>query len=156
MHRHPRAPAEAPLALAVDHRAAGDLDGTGLRRLAGFARLQLDLGNDRHFLFAGAATSDGDWLIGASQPKEFRVEVPVTWGRSDAVLVRVSDGSVREMAKLTSPMSQLLFAASDGPWVVWMEASDEPNFSDWRIRDYNLDTGATTELAHALHKTAPC
>lgn len=111
-----------------------------------------DLGHDRRFSFAGAATSDGEWLIGSSQPKEFSVEGKVTWGPSDAVLVRVSDGEVRRMAKLTSPLSQLIFAASDGPWVVWMESDDNPYGYDWRLRVYDRDTGTTRELAHAPHK----
>ncbi len=111
-----------------------------------------DLGHDRRFSFAGAATSDGQWLIGSSTPKAFDVEGKVTWGRSDAVLVRVSDGAVRRMAKLITPMSQMLFAASDGPWVVWMEADDSPYFYDWRLRVYDRDTGTTRDLAHAPHK----
>ena len=111
-----------------------------------------DLGHDRRFTFAGAATSDGEWLIGASQPKEFSIEGKVTWGRSDAVLVRVADGEVRRMAKLTSPLSQLVFAASDGPWVVWMESDDNPYGYDWHLRVYDRDTGTTRELAHAPHK----
>ena len=111
-----------------------------------------DLGDDRRFSFAGAATSDGEWLIGASVPKAFDVEGKVTWGRSDAVLVRVSDGAVHPMAKLTTPVSQMLFAASDGPWVVWMEADDSPYFYDWRLRLYDQDTGRVRELAHARHK----
>ena len=111
-----------------------------------------DLGHDRRFSFAGAATSDGEWLIGASQPKGFSVEGKVTWGPSDAVLVRVSDGKVHKMAKLTSPLSQLVFAASDGPWVVWMESDDNPYGYDWRLRLYDRDTGTTRELAHAPHK----
>ena len=114
--------------------------------------IKTDLGHDRKFIFTGAATSDAQWLIGSSQPREFDVEVPVTWGRSDAVLVRVSDGSVHAMARLTSPSSQLLFTASDGPWVVWLEADDQPVFYNWRLMVYNLDTGTTRELAHALHK----
>lgn len=111
-----------------------------------------DLGHGRRFVFAGAATSDGEWLIGASQPKEFAVEGKVTWGRSDAVLIRVSDGKVRRMAKLTMPLSQLVFAASDGPWVVWMESDDNPYGYNWRLRVYDRETRTTRELAHALHK----
>lgn len=111
-----------------------------------------DLGHDRRFLFAGAATSDGEWLIGASQPREFSVEGKVTWGRSDAVLVRVSDGEVHRMAKLTTPLSQISFAASDGPWVVWMESDDNPYGYDWRLRLYDRDTGTSRELARAPHK----
>lgn len=111
-----------------------------------------DLGHGRRFSFAGAATSDGEWLVGASKPKEFSVEGKVTWGRSVAVLVRVSDGEVRRMAELTTPLSQLIFAASDGPWVVWMEADDNPSFSDWRLRVYDRDTETTRELAQAPAK----
>lgn len=114
--------------------------------------IDTDLGHDRRFVFAGAATSDGEWLVGASQPNGFSVEGKVTWGRSDAVLVRVSDGEVRRMARLTTPLSQLTFAASDGPWVVWMESDDNPYGYDWRLRVYDRDAGTTRELARAPHK----
>jgi hypothetical protein len=114
--------------------------------------ISTDLGHGRRFIFAGAATSDGEWLVGSSQPEEFDVEEKVTWGPSDAVLVRVSDGTVRRMAKLTSPTSQLVFAASDGRWVVWLEEDDAPHVHDWRLRVYDRDTGKTRGLARALRE----
>ena len=110
-----------------------------------------DAGNGRRLIFKGAATSDGEWLVCVTQPNEFQPDIQPTWGPSDAILVRVSDGSYHAMAKLASPTSQILFAASDGPWVVWTEADDPPSFYNWRIVAYNRDTGVTRELAHAQH-----
>jgi hypothetical protein len=109
------------------------------------------LGTDRVLLIDYAATSDGNWLVGVSQPRNFGSEAGSP-EYSDAVLVRVSNGEVRTMAKLATPSSQVFFAASDGPWVVWTETDGEPNFYDWRLRVYNLETGTTRELARATHK----
>ncbi|MFN8621120.1 MAG: hypothetical protein U0869_10285 [Chloroflexota bacterium] len=111
-----------------------------------------DLGHGRELVFLGAATSDGKWLVGSSLSKVFLSPQwsfgdKVTWGPGDAVLVNVADGRVHTMARLTSPLSQIAAAASDGPWVVWVEADDNPYFLDWRLRAYDRRTGKTRELA---------
>lgn len=142
-------PSETPSLLTIAPRAIPMAEAWGDVPVRSVAT---DLGHGRVFSFAGTATSDGEWLVGASVPKEFSVEGKVTWGRSDAVLVRVSDGKVRRMAKLTTPLSQVLFAASDGPWVVWMEADDNPYFNDWRLRAYDRETRVTRELTRAPHE----
>ncbi len=108
--------------------------------------MPIDRSGDYELSFMHAATSDGEWLIDENQPRDFGS------GPSWAVLVRVSDGSVRVMAKLATLRSQILFAASDGPWVVWSEADDEPYFYNWRLMVYNRDTGVAHELARAPHK----
>ena len=115
-----------------------------------------DLGHDRRFVFANAATSDGEWLIGSSQPKEFAIEGKVTWGRSDAVLVRVSDGEVRRMAKLTSPLSQLIFADERRSLGGMDGVRRRPLRHDWRLRVYDRETGTrASSPAHAT-RMAPC
>lgn len=111
--------------------------------------IDTDLGHDRRFVFSGAATSDGEWLVGTSQPKGFDVEGKATWGPGDAVLIRVSDGTVRRMAKLTTPRTQIDAVATDGRWVVWSEHDDHPHTYGWRLRVYDRDAGTTREVARA-------
>jgi hypothetical protein len=109
-------------------------------------KLPLAIGTDRTFVFDNVGTPDGAWLIGVSQPNEF----PQTARPSEAVLYRVADGTLRTMAQLETPASQVLTASSDGHWVVWSEAADQPYFYDWRLRAYDLTSGTVTELARAV------
>ncbi|MGH2511292.1 MAG: hypothetical protein ACRDGQ_01255 [Candidatus Limnocylindrales bacterium] len=111
-----------------------------------FRKLPLAIGTDRTFVFDNVGTPDGAWLIGVSQPNEF----PQTTKPSEAVLYRVADGTLRTMAQLETPTSQVLAASSDGHWVVWSEAADQPYFYDWRLRAYDITTGAVSELARAV------
>jgi len=109
------------------------------------SRLPIAIGSDRHFVFENAGTSDGKWLIGVSQPNAF----PSTKDPSQAVLYDVGNGTLRQMAELASPVSQVLWASADDRWVVWSEASDQPLFYDWRLRAYDLQTGSIREIARA-------
>ncbi len=110
-------------------------------------KLPLAIGTDRTFVFDNVGTPDGAWLIGVSQPNEF----PQTARPSEAVLYRVADGTLRTMAQLETPASQVLAASSDGHWVVWSEAADQPYFYDWRLRAYDLTSGTVTELTRAVN-----
>jgi len=113
---------------------------------ATFRKLPLAIGTDRTFVFDNVGTPDGAWLIGVSQPKEF----PQTTRPSEAVLYRVANGTLRTMAQLETPASQVLAASSDGYWVVWSEAADQPYFYDWRLRAYDITSGTVSELARAV------
>lgn len=104
-------------------------------------------------MFAGAATPDGRWLIGTSQPKEFDIEGPVTWDPGDVVLVRVSDGAVRTIARLTSPRMQVGSVATDGRWVVWNEDDYGAFAHASRVRLHDRETGTTRDLTREVSKT---
>lgn len=111
-------------------------------------RLPISLGGGRHFVFANAATSDGRYLIGASRPDAAQPDSAHTVP-GQAVLYEVGSGNVVPMARLAFPSSQILSAAGDGRWVVWQEANDEPDFYNWRLRAYDLETGSVHEIARA-------
>jgi hypothetical protein len=68
---------------------------------------------------------------------------------SYAVLYEVRTGTLVRMAELTSHRSQVLSAASDGEWIVWMEADDDPLFFDWHLRAYNISSQRVKEIARA-------
>ncbi len=112
-------------------------------------RLPGSVGSDRHLVLENAATPDGRYLICVDQPNAFVASVPTYRDLSYAVLDEVATGSLRRMAALARPQSQMLSVASDGTWVVWTEADDAPSFFDWRLRAYNLATGQVKEIARA-------
>lgn len=111
-----------------------------------------DMGHGRHFVFGGAATPDGTWLIGTSQPDGFDIEGPVTWEPGDVVLVRVADGAVRTLARLTSPRMQIGSVATDGRWVIWREDDHGPSAHPSRVRLHDRETGETRDLTREARR----
>lgn len=111
--------------------------------------LPLLLGTDRAFVFPlsnGAATPDGQWLIGASQPRDFYTKASAP---SYAVLYNVVTQQVVTMAQLRTSRSQIVGASADSDWVVWMEADDSPNYFDWTLYAFNRQTTQVQMLAQA-------
>jgi hypothetical protein len=114
--------------------------------------IPIDLGHGRHFVFGGAATPDGTWLVGTSQPDAFDIGGPVTWEPGDVVLVRVADGAVLAIARLTSPWMQIGSVATDGRWVVWREDDHGPSAHRPRVRLHDRETGTTRDLTGEARK----
>ena len=112
--------------------------------------VRTDLGHGRRFLFEGAATSDGRWLIGTARPKRSDGGA-VAATPNDLVMVRVSDGAVRTIARLTTPTTSLDSIVSDGRWVVWAESGDDVLADGVRMRVYDRDTRTVRDLARSLH-----
>ncbi|WIG60556.1 MAG: hypothetical protein OJF49_003304 [Ktedonobacterales bacterium] len=104
------------------------------------------MGSDRVFVFDQAVTSDGQWLVGAIAPRDL---MDNTTQPSYAVLYNIASGQIVTMHKLLAPQSQILQAASDGDWVVWSEADNQPGFSNWVLFAYNRQTRQVTQLAKA-------
>ncbi len=105
------------------------------------------LSNNRVFVFDNAATPDGQWLIGADEPRDFLTN---TTRPSFAVLYNVNTQQMLTMHQLRSPQSQILVASADAQWVVWTEADDQPNFFDWTLFAYNQQTRQVRQLAQAV------
>jgi hypothetical protein len=119
-------------------------------------RLPISVGGDRHLVLESAATSDGRYVICADQPNAVDAAVPAYEEPSYISLYEVSTARLTRMARLVTLRSQVLSASSDGEWVVWTEAGDQPNFFDWRLRAYDIRTGDVREIAKAtVHDGEP-
>ena len=101
-------------------------------------------------MWANAGTPDGQWLIGSSGSQGF----PSSTSAGDAVLYSVKDQTVRVMAGLGGPGTQMLSAAADERWVVWSEASDAPFFYAWRLMAFDRDSGHVREVAAAVRNAS--
>jgi hypothetical protein len=110
--------------------------------------VRTDLGHGRRFLFEGVATSDGRWLIGTTLHE--RRDPGAAKGPDDLVMVRVSDGVVRTIARLTTADPSLSIV-SDGRWVVWAESGEDVMTDPVRMRVYDRDTGSVRDIARSLH-----
>lgn len=109
-------------------------------------RLPSALADNRVFVFDNAATPDGQWLIGANEPRDF---INNTTRLSYIVLYNVADQQMRTIRPLLHPKSQILAASADDRWIVWSEADDQPNFFDWTLFAYDRQSGQTRQIAQA-------
>ncbi|MFN8622837.1 MAG: hypothetical protein U0869_19035 [Chloroflexota bacterium] len=112
--------------------------------------IHTDVSGARNLILTGAATPDGRWLVGALMPDAFEVEGKVTWGPGEAVLVRVADGAIHPMARLTLPQSQMGFASADDRWVLWEEEELGPDAWGGRVRLHDRQTGVTRNLTREV------
>jgi hypothetical protein len=110
-------------------------------------RLPIAVGSDRHFALTDAGTPDGRFLIGTVDRNDFANTTSTRPG--DAVLYEIGTATLRTMATLGHPDSQMLSAAADDDWVVWQEAADQPNFLDWHLYAYSRATSTVREIAKA-------
>jgi hypothetical protein len=106
-----------------------------------------------HFLPNGLAfvdvlpTPDGAYSLGATflpardrgSDDEFR----------DVVLVGRKTPEVILLHHLPSTRHQLLYGDADDRWVVWVEASVQPNFEDWQIYAFDRQSRALRLVASA-------
>ncbi|HEX6292741.1 MAG TPA: hypothetical protein VFZ66_26390 [Herpetosiphonaceae bacterium] len=100
------------------------------------------LDDDRVFVPI-TVTPDGQHLIGSAIARRFGTEP----GR--LVLLEVTSRRVTEIRHLPTPFTQAVGAAADQQWIVWSEAAQQPNFSDWTLYAYNRATGETKQVAAA-------
>jgi len=106
-----------------------------------------------HFLAGGLGfvdvvpTPDGKYSLGATfvphdhGDDEFRDVVLANRATHELVLLR----------HLPSPRHQVLYGDADDRWVVWVEASLQPNFEDWQLYAYDRQTRAVKLVASAAH-----
>jgi hypothetical protein len=104
------------------------------------------LPDNRVFVFLNAATPDGQWLIGANEPRDF---IANTTRLSYAVLYNIATQQMVTMHALLHPQSQILAASADDRWVVWSEADDQPDFFDWALFAYDRQSGQVRQLGQA-------
>lgn len=105
--------------------------------------------NNYVFVSDLAATSDGQYLIGSLEPRDFSDN---TTRPSYLVLDNIATGALTTIRQLPNPQDQILAVGSDGDWIVWSEAADQPNFFDWTLFAYNRRSGMSTQLAAAIHQ----
>jgi len=128
-------PNQTPLGL---HDAWGNVS---IRSLPG------TLAGNRQFILENAATPDGQWLVGVSQPADF---VKNTTQPSYLILYGVTTGQVVTMRQLLHQQSQVIGVSADDRWVVWSEAADQPNFFDWTLFAYDRQTHVVRQIAQAV------
>ncbi len=109
--------------------------------------LPLVVDPNRYFIYDNVATPDGQWLVGVNQACNF-IQNPGL--PSYAVLYNVATRHLLTMQQLQQTQSQVLAASADANWVVWAEADDPPNFSDWTMFAYNRHTGQVQRLGQAV------
>jgi hypothetical protein len=87
-------------------------------------------------------TADGNLALGELQVANGGQYIGVgTLNRATAEITTVR--------KFSNPQTQLVSIAADDNWVVWCEASLQPNFTDWVIYSYDRRTQATRAIAAA-------
>jgi hypothetical protein len=99
-----------------------------------------------NFVFEYDATPDGQWIVGEVEPRDFadnNTFLPYV------ALYNVGSHQVVRVHNLLNPHSQIGSVATDGTWIVWQEASHQPDFVDWVIEADNWRTGTFKRLAQA-------
>jgi len=98
------------------------------------------------FAYAGT-TPDAAYHIGATlrgadgsgQPSRYQ----------DVVLIDAVTQAVTVLHHLPTERHQLSFADADDRWVVWVEASSQPNFEDWTLYAYDRQSRQLSKVASA-------
>jgi len=60
-----------------------------------------------------------------------------------------SSGRITMIRRFTKPHAQVVWIAGDKTWLVWVEASLQPTFSDWVMYSFNRETAQIRTLAAA-------
>lgn len=102
-----------------------------------------DVGNGWEFIGWDQCTPDGRYLIGTYAPRSYKSTVPWYVALFDIQTKQV----IRIHASLASTSKGTTIVA-DEHWVVWMDATDPPQF-DWHIFAYNRQSGQTQQIAQA-------
>lgn len=105
------------------------------------------LADNRVFVFENAATPDGQWLVGANEPRDF---INNTTRLTYVVLYNISTHQIVTVHPLLHPKSQILAISVDDRWLVWSEADDQPDFFDWTLFAYDRKSGQTRQIAQAV------
>lgn len=109
-------------------------------------RLSGRLPGNLNFVFEYDATPDGQWIVGEVEPRDFAENTTFI---PYLALYNVSTRQVMRVHSLLNPHSQIGTVATDGNWIVWQEASHQPDFVDWVIEAVNWHTGVFKRLAQA-------
>ena len=88
-----------------------------------------------------AASPDGYWADGLAMYPDRTFVGPAEVDRHTGVM--------RVIRTFNSPRDQIVSMADDNAWMVWVEASLEPNFDDWTIYSYNRATASIRRIVFA-------
>jgi hypothetical protein len=109
-------------------------------------RLPLGYADNQQFVFEQAATPDGQWLVGEIEPVDILNNQTIV---PQIALYNVATRQIRPIHQLLHPQSQIGTVATDGQWLVWSEAADQPSFFDWTMFAYDMQTGTVQMIAQA-------
>lgn len=109
-------------------------------------KLPLDYANNQQFVFQQAASPDGQWLVGEIEPTDILNNQTII---PQLALYNISTREIRLVRPLLHPQSQIGSVSTDGQWLVWSEADDQPSFFDWTMYAYNLQSGIVQKIAQA-------
>ena len=98
----------------------------------------------QHVLYLHAVSPDGSWALGQLVPLQVG-----TSERPSVVMVEVATGRQRKLHEMPSAQSQAGLTDADDRWFVWAEASEQPNFGDWRIFAFDRVDQRLVEVAAA-------
>lgn len=99
---------------------------------------------DSEILFLTAIAADGEHVLGQVWQRQIPPDRP---GR--IVLIETRTQRMTELRGMPTPAHQAPHADAAGRWFVWMEASRQPNLSDWTIFAFNLDERVVRRVAAA-------
>lgn len=109
-------------------------------------RLPIAVEADRYFVFSGAGTPEGQFVIGDLVRNDFLNTTSTTPG--DVVLYEVPTGKIQKLATMQAPNSQVTSASADEDWIVWMEADDADAYN-WHLFAADRATRKVHEVAKA-------
>jgi hypothetical protein len=69
--------------------------------------------------------------------------------RGDIVFLDLATLAIQKVASFLGSTSQVLYADGDTRWIVWSEASHQPDFPDWTLRLLDRTSGQIRVLASA-------
>lgn len=90
------------------------------------------------------ATRDGKYLVGSTIRPSTQEDARVAF-----VLLDPISQTVTEIKRFPNPVFQATYADADERWVVWVEASQQPNFDDWSMYAYDRTNGSVKTLTRA-------
>lgn len=82
-------------------------------------------------------------LIGSIQPASFGTEA------HKLALLEVATLKKTVIHQLPNPESQVIGVTVDEKWIIWSEASRQPDFGDWTLYAYNRSNGTIKTVATA-------
>lgn len=116
-------------------------------------RLPTGLANNQQiFEFANAATPDGQWLVGAIEPRAF---ANPTGFMPYLAAYNVHTRQIARIHDLATTKSGIVVAATDGTWFVWQEVTNPGTdgaigVTDGVVRVANWKTGAYRQYTQAM------
>ena len=90
---------------------------------------------------ARAITPDGKWAFGEALGTHLEAVGPAQVDRGS--------GQMTVLRRFTNPNAQVVSMAADDSWLAWVEGSLQPNFEDWSVFSYNLESHNILTLAAA-------